>query len=181
MRVGDIFYNYKLNSERRIQASGVDEGYVFAGLADAYSLTAPTQPGASGIVDTKTAVLLGWRFKLKKDGVLGFLQGTQKTYEDDLSDVQLRAVPLLGANIYVEDDVASTFGSSNLALINQLVLKSSFYAAHREQGCACLTRSCMYPPPSPSPSPSPALVPRPHLPWSYQTVGHGVGPLGVQP
>ena len=79
--------------------------------------------------------VLGWRFKLKKDGTFGFLQGTQKTYEGDFSELLVRAVPLLGANIHVVRNVEFVFGSVFVEQINQVVLKSPFFAAHREHGC----------------------------------------------
>jgi hypothetical protein len=140
LRLGHVFYEHKgSNSAGMIVAAGIEEMFVYAGVAEEFSLKKPTLPNDAGHM--RSAALLGYRFKrIKVGGVWqwAWRYGTEKdkALEKDAAEMTLSAVKVVhSTNLYVvEGDVASIFGSSLLTMFNEVLSSSTLFEAHREHG-----------------------------------------------
>ena len=56
LSVGQVFFEYKLNSEGKIVSGGLDEMYVYVGLGEEYELHKPTPPESDGKVRSDVCV-----------------------------------------------------------------------------------------------------------------------------
>ena len=135
MRIGQVFYECKLTSDGCIAAAGVEEMYVFVGLAEEYERSKPTPPDATEKM-SKPA-LLGLRFKRAAVGgekKLSWLQGSSKSLEHDESEVVVSAVKCLDKVYVVGGDTDEIFGGALLESFDKVLGSSTLFRAHREHG-----------------------------------------------
>lgn len=147
LNVGQAFFEYRVSGQNMIPAAGVEEMYLFVGLAEEYEHHRPTLPADNGIV--KGAALLGLRFRRCRAANNGddaaaeaspwrmcFLQSTGRSIEHDPAEGVLSAVKLTtSSKIFVVDgSTESIFGRDIVDQFESFISKSVFYQAHREYG-----------------------------------------------
>ena len=80
---------------------------------------------------------MGYRFKrgvMDGDLQLGWLQGTARSYEYDLSAVVLSAVPVSDKVYTVNENIVAIFGSKFMQDFDKVIASSTLFRFHREHG-----------------------------------------------
>ena len=138
MNVGDIFFEYKgINSAGMIPSAGIEEMYMYVGVAEEYNLQKPTLPADDGVM--RSVALLGYRFKRCRVGSawqLCWRQGSDgaRAIEKDNAAMTLSALRVTkSSRLYVVSGCTpSIFGTELSKMFSKVLSTSTLFAPHRE-------------------------------------------------